>query len=78
MNDNFAKLSGYPRDKALGLNHRTFVDPDYAQSNEYREFWNRLRAGERIVQVSKRISASGEEMWTEAAYNPISASTVAS
>jgi methyl-accepting chemotaxis protein len=71
LNDNFAKLSGYPRDKALGLNHRTFVDPAYAQSNEYREFWNRLRAGERIVQVSKRISASGEEMWTEAAYNPI-------
>ena len=39
MNENFCKAMGHVRDKALGRHHREFVDPTYAQSAEFQEFW---------------------------------------
>ena len=44
-NENFLGALGYRLEEIVGQHHRMFVDPAYAQSAEYREFWDRLRRG---------------------------------
>ena len=45
-NANFLKTVGYALDEIKGKHHRMFADASYAQSAEYREFWQRLNRGE--------------------------------
>ena len=71
VNENFMKKTGFAREKAVGMEHRLFVDPVYAQSSEYQEFWRRLNRGEQINEQFKRIVDGGKELWIEASYNPI-------
>lgn len=70
-NDNFLKVMGYTLDEIRGQHHRMFVEPAYAQSPEYGEFWAKLRRGEADVAEYKRIGKGGREVWIEASYNPI-------
>jgi methyl-accepting chemotaxis protein len=70
-NENFLKSSGYPLDKLQGQHHRMLVDPTYAQSPEYQEFWRKLNGGEPIAEEYKRIAKGGREVWIQASYNPI-------
>ncbi|MFZ1965250.1 MAG: PAS domain-containing methyl-accepting chemotaxis protein [Roseiarcus sp.] len=71
VNENFVKTAGYSREKALGMHHRSFVDPAFAQSSDYQEFWRRLNRGEHIDEEFKRVAGGGKEVWIEASYNPI-------
>jgi methyl-accepting chemotaxis protein len=71
VNDNFLKSVGYTRDEVIGANHRVFVEPAYAASAEYKQFWDRLRQGEFIAGDFCRRSKSGQAVWLQAAYNPI-------
>jgi methyl-accepting chemotaxis protein len=70
-NENFLKCIGYRADEIVGRHHALLVDPDYAQSDEYREFWRRLRAGEYVAAKFPRRGAGGRKIWIEASYNPI-------
>jgi methyl-accepting chemotaxis protein len=70
-NENFLKSAGYPLEKLQGQHHRMLVDPGYAQSPEYQEFWRKLNRGERIEEEHKRIAKGGREVWIQASYNPI-------
>jgi len=70
-NENFLKTLGYTLDEIKGKNHRMFVEPAYAASKDYTEFWNKLRAGEFQAAQFKRIGKGGREVWIEASYNPI-------
>jgi methyl-accepting chemotaxis protein len=70
-NENFLKSAGYPLEKLQGQHHRVLVDPGYAQSPEYQEFWRKLNRGERIEEEHKRIAKGGREVWIQASYNPI-------
>ena len=70
-NENFLKSSGYTLEKLQGLHHRVLVDPDYAQSTEYQEFWRKLNRGERIEEEYKRVAKGGRQVWIQAGYNPI-------
>ena len=44
-NDIFLHMMGYEREEIVGKNHRICVTPEYAESAEYRNFWERLRRG---------------------------------
>lgn len=70
-NKNFLGLLGYGLDEIQGRHHRMFVDPTYASSNEYREFWSRLNKGEYLADEFRRIGKGGKEIWIQASYNPI-------
>jgi methyl-accepting chemotaxis protein len=70
-NDNFLTTLGYSLAEIRGQHHRMFVDPAYAQSGEYTEFWRRLREGQFISEEFKRIGKGGKEIWIQASYNPI-------
>lgn len=70
-NENFLKVMGYDLDEIRGRPHAQFVEPSYAQSPAYREFWSRLRRGEAFADRIKRFGKDGREIWLEASYNPI-------
>src|ERR1700722_4416779 len=44
-NENFLRTVGYSIDEIRGRHHRIFVDAAYAQSPEYRAFWEKLGRG---------------------------------
>jgi len=70
-NDNFLKALGYSLDEIKGRRHAMFVEPAYAASADYQDFWRRLNAGEFVAAEFKRIGKNGREVWIQASYNPI-------
>ena len=70
-NDNFLKTLGYTLDEVKGKHHRMFCDPHYANSNSYREFWEKLNRGDFETAEYKRIGKGGKEVWILGSYNPI-------
>lgn len=70
-NDNFLSVLGYSLHEINGKHHKMFCDESYANSNEYRAFWDKLNRGEFVVSEFKRIAKSGKEVWISASYNPI-------
>lgn len=70
-NANFLSVLGYTLDEAKGVHHRTFVHKDYADSAEYRAFWETLRRGEFISGEFQRVGKGGRDIWLQASYNPL-------
>ncbi len=70
-NDNFCQAMGYTLDEIVGKHHSLFVDPVHASSPEYREFWQRLGAGQFDSGRYRRLAKGGREVWIQATYNPI-------
>jgi methyl-accepting chemotaxis protein len=70
-NDNFLNAVGYRRDEIQGQHHRMFVDNEYARSDEYTAFWNRLANGEFFTAEYKRFKKNGDPIWIQASYNPV-------
>jgi methyl-accepting chemotaxis protein len=70
-NDNFLAAMGYRLDEIKGKHHSLFVEPAFAASNEYRQFWSDLAAGRFQAAQYKRVAKGGREIWIQASYNPI-------
>jgi methyl-accepting chemotaxis protein len=70
-NEIFLKVLGYTLDEAVGTHHRTFCEDSFAQSIEYRQFWEKLNRGEFDSGEYKRIGKGGKEVFIQATYNPI-------
>ncbi|MCA9237094.1 MAG: PAS domain S-box protein [Planctomycetales bacterium] len=70
-NDNFLTTLGYTLDEIKGQHHRIFVEPEYAQSPAYGQFWDKLNRGEFDAGEYKRIGKGGKEVWIQASYNPV-------
>jgi len=70
-NDNFLKTFEYELDEIVGQHHRIFCDPDYVESAEYAEFWDKLGRGEYHAADFKRLAKGGREIWLHASYNPV-------
>jgi len=70
-NDNFLAVLGYHLDEIRGRHHRMFVEPAYADSVEYRDFWAKLNRGDYVADEFKRFGRGGKEVWIQASYNPI-------
>ena len=71
VNDNFLRTVGYERSEVVGLKHRLFLEPVYADSASYKEFWDRLRSGETQTAEFRRLGKGGREVFIQASYIPI-------
>ncbi len=65
------KLMGYSLDEIKGQHHRIFVDPAFAQTPEYAQFWNDLRTGMAKSDIFKRLNHSHQEVWLQGVYAPV-------
>jgi methyl-accepting chemotaxis protein len=70
-NDRFLDLLDYRLEDVVGRHHRIFVDAAYAESVEYRHFWDKLARGEFVGGEFRRLGRDGREVWIQATYNPI-------
>ncbi|MCA1334330.1 methyl-accepting chemotaxis protein [Pseudooceanicola marinus] len=71
VNDRFCEAMGYSRDELVGRPHSMFVPADYARSDDYRQFWEDLRAGRENAGNFQRIGKGGRIVHIRASYNPI-------
>lgn len=70
-NDNYLSLFGFTREEALGRHHSSFCLPAYANSDDYGDFWARLRGGEAHSGLAERMRRDGSSCWLEATYTPV-------
>jgi methyl-accepting chemotaxis protein len=70
-NDNFLNALGYTPEEIKGQHHSMFVEPGMRDSAAYRQFWEKLRAGQFQAERFKRLAKGGREVWIEASYNPV-------
>jgi len=70
-NRNFLTAMGYELSEIQGKHHSMFVEPDYAASSEYKEFWQALKKGEFQAAEFKRLGKNQQEIWIQATYNPV-------
>ncbi len=71
-NENFCRALGYQLSEIQGRHHSMFCEPSYVASQDYKQFWADLSAGRFDSREFKRISKSGQEVWIQASYNPVS------
>lgn len=70
-NDQFLNTVGYSLNEIKGQHHNMFVSDDFAQSNEYKNFWKALAAGDHQNGEFLRFDKNGNEIWLQASYTPV-------
>jgi len=70
-NANFLDAVGYTLPEIVGQHHSLFMDPAERDSDAYRAFWERLRAGAFESGQFRRVGRGGRPIWIQASYNPI-------
>lgn len=70
-NPNFLAAMEYELSEIQGQHHSIFVDQEYKTSSEYQQFWDSLRKGTFQAGEFNRYKQSGEEIWLQAVYNPV-------
>lgn len=70
-NDNFLAALGYSLAEIQGKHHSIFCEADYARSEAYKEFWNKLASGQLIADEFMRVGKGGRKVYIQASYNPI-------
>ncbi|WP_317185707.1 methyl-accepting chemotaxis protein [Devosia sp. BK] len=70
-NENFLSTVGYRLEDIKGRHHSMFCDPKFVSTSDYRNFWQRLGAGEYVSAEFQRFGKGGKEIWIQASYNPI-------
>jgi len=70
-NQKFLETFGYSLTEIQGQHHGMFVDPAYRESAEYKNFWQKLGAGQYDTGEYKRFTKDGKAIWIQSSYNPI-------
>ncbi len=71
VNDNLLSLLGYESPDVLGQHHSMLVEPQYAASDDYADFWRTLARGSHVSGLYRCIGRDGRLLWIQASYNPI-------
>jgi PAS domain S-box-containing protein len=70
-NDSFLNTLGYTQDEVVGKHHSLFIEDDYKDSEEYKDFWSSLKEGEFFSGEITRKKKDGTLIYLQATYNPI-------
>ncbi len=70
-NTRFSEIVGYSPNELQGKQHSSLCNPDYTQSPEYSQFWNKLRQGIAFSGTFERVGKNNKTVWLEATYCPV-------
>ncbi|WP_420549248.1 methyl-accepting chemotaxis protein [Curvivirga sp.] len=70
-NQNFLNAMGYSLSEIKGKHHSMFVEPDYKNSQDYKDFWAGFKTGKFQQAEYCRLAKGGREVWIQASYNPL-------
>lgn len=62
-NRSFLDAMGYAIEEVRGKHHSLFCEQNYANSADYRKFWEELRQGRFQSAQFKRLGKGGKELW---------------
>ncbi|MDW6005368.1 methyl-accepting chemotaxis protein [Vibrio mangrovi] len=71
INDILLNTLGYKKEEILGHHHSMLCFDDYSRSSEYSQFWKSIAAGHSQHGTFRRKNKSGQDVWLEATYFPI-------
>lgn len=71
VNENFCTTMGYQESDLIGQNHSMFADRAYVDSQDYKDFWAKLRSGEVHEGEFARVKNGGDQIVLQAFYNPV-------
>jgi methyl-accepting chemotaxis protein len=69
--EGFAHLLGYSKQDLLAKNQSHLFDAQFAESNEYKDFWRAVKAGESGQRELKLVKKSGRDAFVIADYNAL-------
>lgn len=67
----FLECMDYEKNEIIGKHHSIFLDEDYKESKQYKEFWDNLRAGKFQSDKFLRYGKNAKKVWIQATYTPI-------
>ena len=70
-NPQFLDTMGYSFDELKGKKHAIFLEEDYKDSKEYKDFWEILKSGNYFMGEIRRVKKDGSLIFLQATYNPI-------
>jgi len=70
-NQKFYDLVGYSENELVGRHHSNLCTAEFGLSEEYKEFWEKLRKGEFISGEFERVNKDGESVWLFGTYTPL-------
>lgn len=70
-NQLFLEAVGYTLNEVVGKHHRIFCEDAYANTENYRQFWQKLNAGNTQQGTFMRLTKSQQPLWLEASYFPV-------
>ncbi len=70
-NSTFLKTLGYQEEDVINRHHRMFVHDTDKRSQEYKDFWEGLRAGEAYDLEFRRVKKDKSVIYFRGIYNPI-------
>jgi methyl-accepting chemotaxis protein len=70
-NENFLKLLGYDLSEIKGSHQSMLCDRDFAQSPEYKQYWDKLGRGEATSCEFKYVGKNGREVWFKTTHSPV-------
>ncbi len=71
-NQNFLEATGYNNETdIIGKHHRIFCNKEYADSQEYKQFWEEIGNGEIKRGEFKRVDKNGKSVVLNAIYTPV-------
>lgn len=70
-NKNFCDVTGYSKGQIKGMNHNKLVPAFYRDSDQYEDFWQRLKQGQTVSGEFQRVGKSGDTVWVLGHYTPI-------
>jgi methyl-accepting chemotaxis protein len=71
VNPMFTELFGYQPEEIIGKHHSLLVIEQERHSEEYQQFWHRLRKGEFVTGEFERLTSDGKKVWIHGSYSPI-------
>lgn len=71
VNELFLAIANYKKSEVIGQHHAVMCLADYANSTEYKNFWQKLRSGSANKGTFERKNKQGGIIWLEATYFPI-------
>jgi methyl-accepting chemotaxis protein len=70
-NEIFQNTMGYNLEEIVGRHHSMFVEPAFANTNQYSRLWENLASGIPQSGLNKRIAKNGNEVWLQSVYSPV-------
>lgn len=71
INQNFTESMGFTSEEITGKHHRLIVDPAFAASPAYAQFWQDLRDGNSKNDTYLSCAKDGRVVWLQAVYAPV-------